>query len=93
MDQKVATENLGVDLAQSFRSFVADMREATFLGELTDVPEIFQDGNSVKLRFVIESNAMLEVEPVGRGVTANDQWRQAYRVKLVHIYRNGIVAI
>lgn len=93
MDQDVATAKLGADLAKSFRSLVADMREAVFLGELPDLPEIFQLGDSVKLKFVIESDAVLEVEPVGRGVMVNGLWRQAHRVKLLHVYRNGIIAI
>jgi hypothetical protein len=93
IDQDVAIKTLGPDLAQSFRSLIADMREAMFLGELADLPEIIGQHDSVKLRFVIESNAWLEVEPVGRGSMANGQWRQSHRVKLLHIYRSGIVSI
>jgi len=38
LDRKAAQKILGVDLARSFYSLVADIRDAAYLGELPDLP-------------------------------------------------------
>jgi hypothetical protein len=92
MDHEVAVKALGLDLAQNLRSLVADMREAMYLGELADLPEIVMEDDSVKLRFLLAPTAWLEAEPIGSASQADNGWRQSHRVKLLHIHRNGTIS-
>lgn len=92
MDHKVAVAALGLDLAQNLRSLVADMREAMYLGELADLPDVAVEDESVKLRFVLGQSTWLEVEPVSHASITNDGWQQAHRVKLLYIYRHGLIS-
>lgn len=92
MDHEVAVKALGPDLAQNLRSLVADMREAMYLGELADLPEIVMDDDSVKLRFLLGPRTWLEAEPTGNVAKADNGWRQSHRVKLIHIHRNGTIS-
>jgi hypothetical protein len=92
MDHAIAVEALGPDLAQNLRSLVADMREAMYLGELADLPEIVMEDDSVKLRFVLGPSTWLEAEPIGNASKADNAWRQSHRVKLLHIHRNGSIS-
>jgi hypothetical protein len=92
MDHEAAVDMLGDELARDLRSIVADMREAMYLGELADLPEITVDAGTIKLRFVIGPSSWLEVEPIGYPALPNDSWRQSHRVKLLHIYRDGLIS-
>ncbi|MDH2346808.1 hypothetical protein [Bradyrhizobium sp. SSUT77] len=89
MDHGIATEALGPDLAQTLRSIIADMREAMYLGELADLPEIMMEGETVKLRFHLGLGTWLIVEPIGANSMTNDGWRQSHRVKLLDITGRG----
>jgi len=92
MDHEVAVDTLGPDLAQDLRSLVADMREAMYLGELADLPEVTVKDDTVKLRFLLGPSSWLEVEPIGHVSISNDSWLQSHRVKLLHIYRHGLIS-
>lgn len=92
MDHGVAVDALGSDLAQSLRSVIADMREAMYLGELADLPEIMVEGNIVKLRFLLGPGTWLVVEPIGLASVTNESWRQSHRVKVLHITGRGVSA-
>ncbi|WP_271582684.1 hypothetical protein [Bradyrhizobium sp. CCBAU 45389] len=89
MDHGIATAALGPDLAQSLRSIIADMREAMYLGELADLPEIIMEGETVKLRFLLGPGTWLVVEPIGIKAMTIESWRQSHRVKLLQIAGRG----
>ena len=85
MDHARAIQALGPDLAQSLRSVIADMREAMYLGELADLPEITMEGETTTLRFLLRPGMWLVVEPLGVNPVTSEHWRQSHRVKLLHI--------
>jgi len=93
MNQDVAADALGRDIAQSLRSVVADMREAMYLGEVADLPEIVvMEDETVKLRFLLGPSTWLEVEPIGHALATNHSWQQSHRVKFLHIYMHGLIS-
>jgi len=92
MDHAMAVDLLGPDLAQNFRSLVADMREAMYLDELADSPELAADGSTVRLKFSFGPSTWLEAEPIPLASPANDAWRQSHRIRLRHIFRQGLVS-
>ncbi|MFZ5716740.1 MAG: hypothetical protein ACOY3N_28275 [Bradyrhizobium sp.] len=89
MDHGMATAALGPDLAQSLRSIVADMREAMYLGELADLPEVMMEGEAVKLMFLLGPDTWLVVEPIGIKAMTIESWRQSHRIKLLQIAGRG----
>lgn len=89
MDHGLATEALGPGLAQSLRSVIADMREAMYLGELADLPEVVMEGETVKLRFLLGPDTWLVVEPIGINSMTGDSWQQSHRIKVLHIEGRG----
>lgn len=90
MDDRRAIAELGVDLAQSFLSIVADLREAMYLGELADLPEVATKGETVTLKLPLAKGTWLVVEPVGSGPVTDGSWKQSHRVKLLDIDSGGI---
>jgi hypothetical protein len=77
---------LGEELARSFHSIVADIRDAMYLGEVPGTLEVKNIGGSFELSFPLSGSSALEVEPLG--VAAAD-WFRAYRLKLLRIVQNG----
>ncbi|MET4220986.1 hypothetical protein ACVWWG_004565 [Bradyrhizobium sp. LB7.2] len=92
MEHGIATEALGPDLARSLRSVIADMREAMYLGELADLPEIMMEGETIKLRFHLGPGTWLVVQPIGANSMTSDGWRQSHRIKLLDICRQGLIS-
>jgi hypothetical protein len=84
-----ARKALGDEVARLFRGQVADMRQAMFLGELPDDPEVLTDGGRLALNYPLGETVVLEVEPIGVGQVSVDNWRDVHRVKLVRIHENG----
>lgn len=93
LSKKVAYDVLSPKLAEAFFSVVADMRDATFLGELPDQPEITQVQNGVRLQIALQPGAFLEVEPLGKAAESDGGWKSAHRVKLHHVNRNGEILV
>lgn len=77
---------LGEELARSFHSIVADIRDAMSLGEVPGTLEVKSIGGSFELSFPLGGSSALEVEPLG--VAAAD-WPQAHRLRLLRIVQNG----
>lgn len=79
---------LGDDLARSFHSLVADMRDAVYLGEVPSEPQAQEVDGRVGLNYTLGVSAVLEVEPIG---TDGRDWANVHRVKLLRILEKGTV--
>ena len=88
VDGKVARKMLGEDVARSFHSVIADMRDAMYLGEVPGTQEVELADGAVGINFPLGDSAVLEVEPVGIGAGGVGM---VHRVKLVRILRDGKV--
>lgn len=93
MDETVARKVLGEELARSFRSLVADMKDAMFLGEVPDRPEPISSSARLRLAYVLGDSAVLEVEPIGPGIIDHSSWGDVHRVKLVRVHKDGEAVI
>lgn len=89
MNETAARKALGDDLARIFLGQIADMREAMFLGELPDVPEVAQKNGVVILNYPLGESASLEVEPVVVGKIDAASWPDVHRVRLVRVHNQG----
>jgi hypothetical protein len=89
MSENAARKALGEDLARAFLGQIADMREAMFLGELPDKPEVALENNGVILNYLLGESVTLEVEPVGVGKIDAAAWPDVHRVKLVRVHNKG----
>jgi hypothetical protein len=93
MNEIAARKALGEDLARLFRGQIADMRQAMFLGELPDTPQIVDANGRFALNYPLGESAFLEVEPIGLGQMDANSWRDVHRVKLVRVHDNGVVLL
>lgn len=93
MNDAAARKALGDEVARLFRGQVTDMRQAMFLGELPDDPQVLTDGDRLALNYPLGESAVLEVEPIGVGQVSVDNWRDVHRVKLVRVHENGAVLL
>jgi hypothetical protein len=93
LDRKAAQKMLGDDLARSFHSLVADMRDAVYLGELPDVPVVNDGVGSVRLNYPLGNSALLMAEPIDAGGVDGQNWASVHRVKLLGITSEGKVLI
>ncbi|MDC9822809.1 hypothetical protein PRN20_03610 [Devosia sp. ZB163] len=84
-DAKAAQKMLGDSLARSFRSLVADMRNAILLGEVPEVPVLGQADGKLVLNYPLGDSAVLVAEPIGTGVIDRSNWGDVHRVKLLRI--------
>jgi hypothetical protein len=89
LDRKVAEKVLGEDLARSFHSLVADIRDAANLGELPDVPIVNDNAGCHRLDYSLGDSALLMVEPIGTSGIDGQDWSGVHRVKLLSITLNG----
>jgi hypothetical protein len=85
-DGKTARKMLGEELARSFHSVVADIRDAMYLGEVPGILEIINIDGSFELSFPLGGSSALEVETLGVAVA---DWSQAHRLRLLRIVKNG----
>jgi hypothetical protein len=88
-DRDFAREVLGEDFAEGFLSFVADMRNAMYLGELVDSPELVS-GEPLRLRYKINRACDLLVQPVGSSPVDSSNWHVVHRAKLVCVVQDGV---
>lgn len=93
MDKNIASRVLGANEAEAFLSLVADLRDAMFLGELPDMPQEFQTAAETRLRYGFAPDFSLELKPVLRRAAGAAVWREAHRVKLMHILRREMVLL
>jgi hypothetical protein len=89
MNESAARKALGDELARLFLGQVADMREAMFLGELPDQPEVALKDGGVILNYPLGESVSLEIEPVGVGKIDAAAWHGVHRVKLVRVHNQG----
>ena len=93
MSESAARKALGDELARAFRGQIADMRQAMFLGELPDSPQVVEAEGRFALNYPLGESAVLEIEPIGVGPVDADNWRDVHRVKLVRVHNNGTVLL
>jgi hypothetical protein len=89
INESAARKALGDDLARVFLGQIADMREAMFLGELPDEPEVTLKNGGVILNYPLGESVSLEVEPVGVGKIDAATWHGVHRVKIVRVHNQG----
>lgn len=92
MDKHFARRVLGAN-ANAFLSLVADLKEAMFLGELADEPQVLRTDSGKWLRYRFALCLELELRPIIEWPACDSRWREAHRVKLLHILRDGGVLI
>lgn len=92
-DGKAARKMLGDDLARSFHSIVADIRDAMYMGEVPGTQEIELATGKIGLNYLLGHLAVLEVEPMGSAPNDAHNWRQVHRVRLLRIVQNGKVLV
>lgn len=92
-DGKAACKMLGEDLARSFHSVVADIRDAMYMGEVPDTQEVPLADGKMGLNYLLGHSAVLEVEPIGSDPNDVNNWRQVHRVRLVRIVQDGKVLV
>ncbi|MDF2117648.1 hypothetical protein PY365_18875 [Roseiarcaceae bacterium H3SJ34-1] len=90
LNKDAARRLFGAEDADAFHSLVADMRDAMFVGELPDEPIQTGQKDQLLLRLRLGPGTYLEIEPLGSEAKAGN-WRDAYRVKFLHIHREGEV--
>lgn len=90
-DRNAARNKLGDELADAFFSFVADMRNAMYLGELLESPTVVGVG-PLLLLYPLTPLCALEIQPLGNVVDQNS-WSAVHRVKLVRIVKEGVKLI
>lgn len=93
MDKNVARRVMDQNEAGAFFSLVADLKDAMFVGELADTPQVQQTSCGLRLRYPFASGCELELKPIIGRPTGDGLWREAHRVKLLHILRDGNVLI
>jgi hypothetical protein len=84
---------LGDDLARSFHSIVADIRDAMYMGEVPGTQEIELADGKIGLNYLLGHLAILEVEPIGSAPNDAHNWRQVHRVRLLRIVQDGKVLV
>ena len=93
MDKNVARRVMAQDKAEFLFSLVADLKDAMFVGELADDPQVMQTNRGMRLRYPFASGYDLELEPIMGRPAEDGLWREAHRVKLLHILHDGAVLI
>ena len=89
MDKNIARQVLGSDVVDSFLSLVSDMRDAMFIGEIADTPRLMDGDGSVRLSFTFSPGFELDIEPQIGGGKCRERWKDAHRVKLLGLRRDG----
>lgn len=87
-DRNAARKRFGDALADVFLSLLADMRNATYLGELLEAPKVIE-GDPLLLQYFFAPECALEVQPLGSGVVGQHNWRDVHRIKLVRVLKQG----
>ncbi len=87
LDNQVARQLLGRQLAATYQGLIADIREADFLGEVPGVPIIQETNEGLIVAFDIGDQTVLTVEPLDK------DWQSANRVLLRNINRDQEVVV